>query len=547
MGQTLSGWFLPSSAAAAPLPKEKGGLPVGVEMWDVVIVLPHKVKKKKNKKDKEAEKNDDDEDEVGMKDVALEEEEESGTSSTKNDTFRQLVSRLARSGLEYESFFSVQGDEIFIKVRCSENRLEAQADATSFNMKLDEKLLQETMKAGVPSHGIGPIIVGTSFEGKPMSSLEPCESIYAKFDRRDELRPLYEKVTGLDVAFRSMHRIKLVTNILQASRRLGGCDIPLDKRIAQGKLLAYMPLHDPVERTHVQRRWMNAALSRLPYDDLRNYLGEALALYARFLGFLTHALAVLGLPGTLVSAAMWGLGYGSIASGVLRAVYAVVLVVWSAVTVAEWHRIQHATALKWGMTNFERSEPTRPQYKGHLVKSPVDGQEEKYFPPSRRRIRLARGFLISAVIVVVDFVFVFTLLRWRVAGGDETFVAFVQAVGIQIFARFYKAVAIRLTNVENWRTNTQYADALTQKLFGFNFVNSYFSLLVTIFGDSKKVCSGSDSSSCLALLELDLVIIFLVAIGSNTVFDTIVPILTRTYNRIIEGGFTTKLSNAEWQ
>lgn len=544
--------------------------------WDAVIVLPHKVvkgsrdsgwiakamiwlgldeeaKRAKKKLKKQAKKQAageewQDPEENVEKEIDADGDDDAEEGSSNDAMFRRLVSRLAASGLEYASYYSVQGDEIYVKIRCPEQRLLEQADAINFTTRLAEDRLREVMEMGFPSCGIGPIQIGTECNGEPISSFQPNEYIYAKYDTKEELSNLYAKAVGSNSPFGSMQRIKLLSNILQSSRRIGGCDIPIAKRIAQGKLLAFMPLHEPIERTALQRNWMRASVLNLPFDDLKSYFGEALALYTRFLGFLTCSLLVLGIPGVLINVILWIVGYNhGPASGVLRAIYAIGLVVWSPLFLAMWHRTQQVSALQWGMTNFETSEPPRPQYKGSIIKSPVDGKKEVYFPPTKRRGRVARGSIISVLIVLVDFVFVFALMRWRIVGGNSTLIAFVQAIGIQVFAYSYKMIAIRLTSAENWRSETQFSDALTQKLFAFNFVNSYFSLLVVVFSDSKKVCGGTDSDNCLALLELNLLIIFLTALVTNSFVSVGIPILTRYYNQYREGGFATELSVAEWQ
>ena len=52
--------------------------------------------------------------------------------------------------------------------------------------------------------------------------------------------------------------------------------------------------------------------------------------------------------------------------------------------------------------------------------------------------------------------------------------ALVNSAGIVVFKVAYENVAVKLTDAENWMTDTVYADKLISRLSVFNFVNSYF-------------------------------------------------------------------------
>ena len=56
---------------------------------------------------------------------------------------------------------------------------------------------------------------------------------------------------------------------------------------------------------------------------------------------------------------------------------------------------------------------------------------------------------------------------------------------MSVFSQVYEKIAYMLTNWENHRTQTVYDDSLIIKLFAFQFVNNYASLLYIAF---FKVC-----------------------------------------------------------
>ena len=52
-------------------------------------------------------------------------------------------------------------------------------------------------------------------------------------------------------------------------------------------------------------------------------------------------------------------------------------------------------------------------------------------------------------------------------------------------------IAVKLTDIENWETNTRYQDELTAKLTIFNFINSYTALAYAIFIPHRWVVNGT--------------------------------------------------------
>ena len=58
-----------------------------------------------------------------------------------------------------------------------------------------------------------------------------------------------------------------------------------------------------------------------------------------------------------------------------------------------------------------------------------------------------------------------------------------------------KALAAKLTDWENHKTDTAYLDALIQKIVVFEFVNNYFSLLyIAFFSTSRCRTTGSSTA-----------------------------------------------------
>ena len=59
------------------------------------------------------------------------------THKQKKFSIRKVVERITAAGCETKMFFSVQRDEVYVKVRASLDRLKQQADDIDFKMALD--------------------------------------------------------------------------------------------------------------------------------------------------------------------------------------------------------------------------------------------------------------------------------------------------------------------------------------------------------------------------------------------------------------------------
>ena len=61
----------------------------------------------------------------------------------------------------------------------------------------------------------------------------------------------------------------------------------------------------------------------------------------------------------------------------------------------------------------------------------------------------------------------------------------VNSLGIALLNKIYQGEAMKMTDAENHRTDTEHSDALVAKLFCCQFINSYASLYVLIFLQTK--------------------------------------------------------------
>lgn len=166
---------------------------------------------------------------------------------------------------------------------------------------------------------------------------------------------------------------------------------------------------------------------------------------------------------------------------VVQVLAVVLMCVWSSVYKRCWDRELHGLALKWGMDGFQDSEASRPDFIGDVAaggdngrrRSPVTNRVESYYPPWKRGLKQA----LSVVVILACVGLVGGILEglmWAWATLDEIgfeystlLVSVVIGVEVRLLSNVYKDVAVRLNDWENYRTDTDYEDALIFKTFFF--------------------------------------------------------------------------------
>ncbi len=64
--------------------------------------------------------------------------------------------------------------------------------------------------------------------------------------------------------------------------------------------------------------------------------------------------------------------------------YCIFVSFWTQFMLEYWKRKEKTKSMEWGTTDFEEEEMERPEFKGELVPSIVDGKLRKHFTGSQR-------------------------------------------------------------------------------------------------------------------------------------------------------------------
>mmetsp|Transcript_8718 Transcript_8718/g.13019 ORF Transcript_8718/g.13019 Transcript_8718/m.13019 type:complete len:739 (+) Transcript_8718:66-2282(+) len=474
---------------------------------------------------------------------------ENGRMTNTADFF---MKRVKQRGFETFSYLSVQKNELFVLLRCPMKKLEVYADAINFRLQLDPTVSREMCEAGFPESNIAPIHIT---DDRQYSSMSPYEFIYGKFDTSLP-KEIYYHTERLGHPFKRSVRLKLTYYLLQAPGRFGGCNLRLEKMLANKQMLAMYPNHQKHKLKKIEAEWVKwySIPWRANIDILKEYFGEKIALYFLFMTSYTRLLILPGILGLIFQIIVWRTGNWS---HPVLPFYSVMINIWVIVLLELWKRRQKQMSLEWGTMGFEAEEPERPDFKGKRIKSYIDGQDILYFSPFKRDCLLFQSTAVinTLVLVVVGFVSAIYVLRFQLytsIGGNASIVASaLNSIQIVIFNMIYNWVARQLTIRENHRTATSFDDSMIAKLFIFQFVNSYASFYFLAFvapyvprppqldddgpqGDYVGECGNAD---CMVPLSTNLGIIFFMNLTVNNFVELLTPYIynARKVRENIEG------------
>nr|XP_036672201.1 anoctamin-4 [Drosophila suzukii] len=182
--------------------------------------------------------------------------------------------------------------------------------------------------------------------------------------------------------------------------------------------------------------------------------------------------------------------------------FAIFMSFWATTFLELWKRKQSVLVWEWDLHNVDMDEENRPEFETNATTfrmNPVTREKEPYMSTWNRSIRFvvtgsAVLFMISVVLSAVLGTILYRITLVSVIyGGGGFFVkehaklftsvtaALINLVVIMLLTRIYHRMAIRLTNLENPRTHTEYEDSYTFKIFFFEFMNFYSSLIYIAF------------------------------------------------------------------
>ncbi|CDI97940.1 protein of unknown function DUF590 [Echinococcus multilocularis] len=245
--------------------------------------------------------------------------------------------------------------------------------------------------------------------------------------------------------------------------------------------------------------------------------------------------------------------------------FAIFMSIWATLFMENWKRYQNVLGHRWNVQHLEPvDEPPRPEFLALLKKrgykttvNLITGREEPSIPFWSRKLPctvlsfssviLGMVLCLAALIGVIFYrLIVNTLLLQHenvfissMAGIITTVTSScINLVCIFILKLVYDKIAVKLTDMENHRTQSEYDDSLTLKLYLLQFVNFYSSIFYIAFiqgttaslpGDRSIPIrsSGCDNGNCLFQLFIQLAIIMVGKQFLNFVTENTLPPIKR--------------------
>ncbi|XP_026183123.1 anoctamin-4 isoform X2 [Mastacembelus armatus] len=278
--------------------------------------------------------------------------------------------------------------------------------------------------------------------------------------------------------------------------------------------------------------WWGVWYKYQPLDLIRRYFGEKIGLYFAWLGWYTGMLFPAALVGLLVFLyGVFTLEHCEVSKEICQATdiimcpicdqycpylrlsdsciyakvthlfdngatvfFAVFMAVWATVFLEFWKRRRAVLAYDWDLIDWEEEEDEiRPQFEAKYSKkermNPISGKPEPYqaFTDKYSRLIVSTSGIFFMILVVIAAVFGIVIYRVITV---STFAAFgwalirnnsqVATTGTAVCINFciimllnvlYEKVALLLTNLEQPRTESEWENSFTLKMFLFQFVN----------------------------------------------------------------------------
>ncbi|KAL1899974.1 hypothetical protein Cpir12675_001198 [Ceratocystis pirilliformis] len=277
-------------------------------------------------------------------------------------------------------------------------------------------------------------------------------------------------------------RLRLVHRMLVKPRNEGGAGITPGTGTWRF-VDSLFPLHNHVLNRHWLQRFSTIyLLEAADLDEIRDEIGEGVAYYFEFIQtyfvFLIFP-AALGLGAWLLL-------------GQFSWIYAAACSVWSVVFFEYWKQKEVDLAVRWGTCGVSKIQLDRSQFIFDREDvDPVTGEPVKVYSPFKRlgTQLLQIPFALACVVVLGGLIVTCNSLEIFINevydGPFKKYLGLLPTILLSgltpTFSVILTAIATKLTNMENYQTETAHQAALIQKEFVLNFMTSYMAAFFTSF------------------------------------------------------------------
>lgn len=492
---------------------------------DVVIVFPYKTDAMVNWGDDEQRNNG-----TNLRAPTDVDKHKMETWKTKRHT---ALSALNDAGLIIMLYYSRDRDEIFCRIAADERHLRAVAEMKKY--KLELKPLYLSAFAEYQNDYAGK----KELSYKDRRVVNHLYKTHADFDAEGN-----HKYPTPDKIFRTVDRIRLIDHIIRSGDH-NCANVDIGQLQHDEDVVHYFPLHENKKLQDLDKDWFKAFAWGTNIDKVRDYYGERIALYFLFMSHLNKWLvapAIIGLGFWLYDTLPFG-GDGS-ADNKSEVYVCIGMGFWSMLFVHFWRRTCATASARWGTIGLGvQLEETRPEFRGVNQINPVTGRIDRFYPWSQRIWKVLFSYTALSVTIIILLFCVSCLFALRHVfahrGWGRVTFQIINAIAVEGMNIVFTSLAKWLTERENHRAYSEFANNLLAKTVIFKFINCYISLYYIAFFKQHSHLFGMPmecvQGDCLNDLSTQLAVFMIMRLTVQNIVELSMPYVLMMYRSMMEG------------
>lgn len=450
-----------------------------------------------------------------------------------------MLQRITRSGLPFTTMKSADKDQVFVLIgNVPEERLMEAAETMKLEVRL--KKSWRVPYARFLMERKNDYVMDNVNEQRMFSSRDR-QTLIMYILTEGDCETIDEMVVSTTLARTWLEKYGTI--------KYPTCGLNLDGYAWDGTIDGYFGMHSNIRRVELFSEWVYAPFRKQPLEKICEYLNSKTAIYFAFIGYYSSWLVISAIIGIVVTVYEYLSKHGNDSvCGAAFAVYMALwgtlfLEFWkryNSELAYRWSTLNlnqeaHERAqFKRGCADVteqgfysasgvfvpyseEALKPDKGLY-GRLCS--VEGahwdffdrinnstedidasttQELDQMAPSKvpvmdsstqsNRICRNSGFALLAIcilfVALVSFYIMRIILSKAIPSVGSLAGSFIQSGCIVLFNWIYCKIAVCMVDYENHRTDFEWEDALIQRVFVFQFINSYFALFYTAFFKGK--------------------------------------------------------------
>ena len=317
------------------------------------------------------------------------------------------------------------------------------------------------------------------------------EKMFEPFDFKTKELYLFNGYHNMYTGFRAA----MIEYMLRERSDEGGCDMA--KYVKCGAIKNYFACHETSEVEWFKQNWILSLPWRGdPLDRIRNYFGEKIAFYFAWLSHLNKWLIAPGIIGISLSIYMTTMTVEQVNRSILGPLFGVFMMIYVTLYLEFWKRRSNELAFQWGVVDFSKKEPDRPEFEAdEEVFNFYSQQVELVYSSSKRTVK--QIFTLPTVVfsIAISVFTIVLILMWRyVTGllgpGDQidpygawkaVVPSLVNSIAIVTLGIIHKKIVTALNNWENYQTESEFESNLVSKVFLFEFMVNFTGLFYVAF------------------------------------------------------------------